>query len=425
MTERSWRVSLLALVAVRTVPALVALAFEGDDLAVVPRFDLVTGTGDDAGYYAAAREFISATSRVHIGVAAIAVLAALAVAIVAVRLRPNRRLRPWVVVLAAGTVGLAVSLPILEMRPAGAPVFGWPLAWAAAIFPFRVAGLSLTYTSAFFIALPLGLAANAVAIVATAYAGMYATGRRGVGLAAAAALAAWPLLTRPIAGSTAWDNGTWFVDTGLALYTEPLSTALVATAIALVLRPGRTEVQLALAGVLLSYSAFVKLSNGFTAVLILLVATIGLGARAGVLLAAGGLTFAPAVAAYWPLGYADEEDGRRHLLPADPYSIEYGWQSWGDSILFSPRTLVVLLPLAILGGVLLRHRPFELSLLLAPIVGNVAVYTFYGPTDTHPRFFFASLPAFFVLWAVGAAGLVERISMAFARGHPPPSTPLH
>ena len=84
-------------------------------------------------------------------------------------------------------------------------------------------------------AFPLALVANIAALVATAYAGFYATGRRAVGLTAAAALAIWPLLSAVVAGQSAWENGTWLVETGLALYTEPLSTALVTVALLAVL----------------------------------------------------------------------------------------------------------------------------------------------------------------------------------------------
>ncbi|MBA2296495.1 MAG: hypothetical protein H0W14_00470, partial [Actinobacteria bacterium] len=152
-------------------------------------------------------------------------------------------------------------------------------------------------------AFPLALSANIAALVATAYAGFYATGRRAVGLTAAAALAIWPLLSAVVAGQSAWENGTWLVDTGLALYTEPLSTALVTVALALVLRSGRTDVQLALAGVLLSYATFVKLTNGFALALAVVLVAGFLGLRRALPLVAGSFSFVPALAAYWPIGY--------------------------------------------------------------------------------------------------------------------------
>ena len=73
----------------------------------------------------------------------------------------------------------------------------------------------------------LTLAALAVATIATAYVGLYATGRRSIGLGAAGIFALWPLVSGQLAGHSAWENGQWNVDVGLHLYTEPLSTALV------------------------------------------------------------------------------------------------------------------------------------------------------------------------------------------------------
>ena len=139
----------------------------------------------------------------------------------------------------------------------------------------------------------------------------------------------------------------------------------------------------------------------------LVIAAWFLGPRRALPVAAGGLTFAPAIAAYWPIGYVQEEGGR-NLLPPDPFSFDYGLRNWSDSLLFGPRTLLLLVPLAVLGALLLRRRRFELALLGAFVLGNVAVYTFYEPTDVHPRFFFSSLPPLFVLWAAGVVGVADR-----------------
>jgi hypothetical protein len=70
--------------------------------------------------------------------------------------------------------------------------------------------------------------------VATAFLGREASGLPAVGIGAAALYAVWPLLTAPLAGTQAWENGQWFVDTGLLLYTVPLSTALATAAAAAV-----------------------------------------------------------------------------------------------------------------------------------------------------------------------------------------------
>lgn len=404
--RRRWWLVLGALAALRVAPPLVVLAAEGRDLPGVPRFDLVGGTGDDAGFYAAAREFIAATGRVPWPLLALAITAVAAVAVVAVRLWARRDLRPWLTVAVAATLALAVTLPVLEMEPSGSAVFGWSLLWSLPLFPYRALGPTLDYETAFALALPLSLGANIVAVVATAYAGWYATGRRAVGLVAAAALVTWPLVSVLVAGEGAWENGTWLVDTGLALYTEPVSTALVAVALALLLRPQRGDLHLALAGIALSFATLVRLSNGLTAALAIGIVAASLGARRAAALAAGTLTFAPVVVAYWPLGYLREQEGG-NLLPPDPFSLDYVGRSWSESLLFTPRTLALLLPLAVVGALVVR-RPFALALLAAFTLVNAALYSFYAPTPVHPRFLFASLPPFFVLWAAGLTALAAR-----------------
>ena len=392
---------------VRIVPPLAALAAEGRALPGLPRFDLVAGTGDDAGFYAAARELVAALARVPVPLAGLALLLVAAATGAAVRGWARPALRPWLVAAVALAVSLGASLAILEMQPSGSAVIGWSLLWSLPLLPWRALGLPLDYETAFAFAFPLSLAANVVALVATAFAGWWATGRRAVGLCAAGALAAWPLVTRPLAGESAWANGPWHVDTGLALYTEPVSTALVAVALALVLQPERTDVQLALAGVLLSYATLVKVTNGFAAVLVVALVALCLGTRRALPLIAGGLSFAPALAAYWPLGYVREQGGS-DLIPPDPFSAGYVLRNWTESLLFGPRALAVLLPLAILGVVAVR-RGFALWLLLALVLVNPVVYSFYEHTDVHPRFLFASLPPLFVLWAAGLLYAFERV----------------
>lgn len=406
--SRHWWLALGAFAVFRLAAPVVVLAAEGRDLPGFPRFDLVSGTGDDAGFYAAAREFIAALGRVPIPLLAAVGLAVLAGAVAGVRLWSRRSWRPWIVVGLALLASLAVSVVILEMEATGAAVVGWPLLWAALLLPYRAAGLSLDYDLAFAFAFPLTQAANVIALVATAFAGFYATGRRAVGLVAAGALAVWPLVSVLVAGESAWENGTWFVETGLALYTEPISTALVASALALLLKPLRSDVHLALAGVLLSYATLVKLSNALTGVVAVLVVAAFLGPRRALPLSAGGLTFAPAVAAFWPLGYLDEVTGR-YFRNRDTFSLDYAGGNWTDSLLFSPRTLVVLLPLAVLGALALR-RGYALALLLAFTLINPLFYSFYLWTWEHPRFLFASLPSFFVLWAVGLLAVTDRIA---------------
>ena len=378
---------LAALVAVRLAPPLLVLGASGHDLPGLPPYDYEPLNGDATGFYAEARELISAAFG-PAGAGATLILAAGAWA--AWRLRPR-----WTAIVAVAlAVSLAASVLVLATEPAGAAVVGWPLLWAIPLLPLRVAG-ALDADLAFAVGLPLSLAANAVSVVAIAYAGLRATGSRWAGVAAAALFAFWPLLTRPLAGPSAWENGQWNVDVGLHLYTEPLSTALVAVALALLLAPRLDELRLALVGALLGYATVVKVSNGLFAAAAVALVAFRLGPRRALPLAAAGAAFAPLVAAYWPKGYPE--------IPNVPgFSLDQAGRSWADSLIFDPRTLLVLLPLALLGLIgLIGLRPWVSALLGASIVTNAAFYTFYEHTHLHPRFLYASLPALFVLEAAG------------------------
>ena len=393
---RTWLWALGALAAIRVAIPVAALAASGDALPGLPRYEYAGLTGDATGFYAATREFIASPARLGAVLLGLLVLATL-LAAVALVVAWRRRFveRAWLVVAAAAGFALVVAAVVTQMEAPGAAVFGWPLVWSLPMLPYRTFGGPLDREIAFGFGLVLSLAANAVTVVATAYAGLYATGRRTLGLAAAAAFALWPLLMGVVGGERAWGNGTWTVDAGLALYTEPLSTALVTTALALLLSPRLDELRVAVAGVALSLATAVKLSNGLLAAAGALVL---LAFRRPVVLpyVAGALTFAPVVAVYWPKGY----DAQRR----EPFSLEYAGRSWSDSLLFSPRTLVVLVPLALVGAIALRSWRSRL-LLAAWIVPTAALYTFYRVTWEHPRFLFAALPAAFVLWVTGGAAV--------------------
>jgi hypothetical protein len=273
------------------------------------------------------------------------------------------------------------------------------------LLPFRSVGV-LDPDVAFAVGLPVALVANAISVVATAYAGFWASGRRSIGLAAAALFALWPLLTRPLAGASAWENGQWLVDVGLALYTEPLSTALVTCGLALVLRPRQSALGLAAAGVLLGLATAVKVSNGLIAAAACVLVAAWLGPRRALPLALGGLAFAPLVAAYWPKGYP--------VIPNVPgFSWEQAERSWIESLLFDPRTLLVLLPLAVLGVLSLPRFPV---LVLGGTVAVTAVfYSFYEHTHLHPRFLYVALPALFVLEAAGGWLVIRKASGGLPR----------
>jgi hypothetical protein len=403
---RGWLGALAALAAIRVAIPLAALAASGEALPGLPRYEYAGLTGDATGFYAATREFIASWGRLGAPVLLALMLATVGAA-AAIALAWKRRLvRPaWLAVAAAAGFALVVSAAVTQMHPPGAAVFGWPLVWSLPMLPYRALGGPLDQDVAFGFGLVLSLAANAVTVVATAYAGVYATGRRVLGLAAAAAFALWPLLMGLVGGERAWGNGTWAVDAGLALYTEPLSTALVTTALALLLSPRLDDLRLALAGIALSLATAVKLSNTLPAagaVVLLLVVRRPLV----VPYAAGALTFAPLVAVYWPKGYEAQK--------REPFSLEYAVRSWADSLLFSPRTLLVLVPFAVLGAFALRSW-WARALLAAWILPNALLYTFYRVTWEHPRFLFASLPAVFVLWVAGTAIALGRVRRTRSR----------
>ena len=393
MTDRAWIATLAGLAAIRVALPLVVLAASGHALPGLPRYDYEPLNGDATGFYAEARELISAAFG-PAGLAAAAILAAGAWA--AWRLRPR-----WTAVAAAAlAVSLAAGALVLATEPAGAAVVGWPLLWAVLLLPLRVVG-ALDPDSAFAAGLLLSLAANAVTVVATGYAGARAAGRRSVGVAAAALVAVWPLLTRVLAGQSAGENGQWNVDVGLHLYTEPLSTALVATGIAVLLSPRLDELRLALAGALLGYATVVRVSNGFLAAAAVLLVALRLGPRRALPLAATGAAFVPLVAVYWPKGYP--------AIPNVPgFSVAQAGRSWADSLLFEPRVVLILLPLALLGLVALRS--WNAVLLGAAVATNAVFYSFYEHTQQHPRFLYASLPALLVLEAAGGWLVFRKVS---------------
>jgi hypothetical protein len=136
---------------------------------------------------------------------------------------------------------------------------------------------------------------------------------------------------------------------------------------------------------------------------IALVCLASLGWRRTLPLVAGGLAFLPVLIAYWPRGYP-EIKGPTAEKPAFVSSLDAAARNWLDSLAFSPRTLAVLVPLAIVGAFLVRSR-LALGLLVGTVLVNAAFYTTYAHTAGHPRFLYVSLPALFVLWVTGAAGL--------------------
>jgi hypothetical protein len=403
-----WWGPLGLLAAVRVAIPLAAYADEGSRIPGMPRFErshaLGGLMGDATGFYAGAREFLAGWSRMPrplLAVLALALLAGAALLVLAWRRGPE--LRPWLVPAAVCGFGLLVCVDVHWMEPSGAAVFGWPLVWALALLPFRAAGV-LTHALAWDVSLVLQLCFVALTVVAVAYLGRNATGRRWVGILSAAFWAVWPLLVGVVAGHGAWANFQWEVDTGLHGYSEPLSTLLVATAAALLLSTAASDLRLALAGCALSLATLTKLSNGLLAALAL-VLLVTLRRRWPPYLA-GALSLAPLVAVYWPLSYPKLFDNAR-AWPRDPFDPAHVVTTWTHSSIFFPRTLLIVVPLAVVGAFALR-RPWALALVPAFLLLNPVFYSFYANTAEHPRFLYASLPFLFVLWAGGVAVLARR-----------------
>jgi predicted membrane protein len=239
----------------------------------------------------------------------------------------------------------------------------------------------------------------ALTVVAVAYLGRNATGRRWIGLLAAGFWTLWPLLVGVIAGHHAWANSQWEVDVGLHNYSEPLSTLLVTAGAALVLSPRLTQMRVTLAGCALSAATLVKISNALLAVAALVVVYLRGRWREALPYLAGALALAPLVLVYWPISYPKLFDNP-HSWPRDPFDAAHVVSSWTHSSIFAPHTLAIVVPLAAIGiaGLL---RPWALALVVAFLLINPVFYSFYANTAQHPRFLYASLPELFVLWAAG------------------------
>jgi hypothetical protein len=403
-----WWAPLGFLAAVRLAIPLAAYADRGSSLPGLPLFERSARdgglTGDATGFYAAAREFMAAWARMPRAVLALdAVLAlgAAAALVVLWRRRPDRR--PWLAAGALLAFGVVVSVDVHWMNASGAAVFGWPLVWGLALLPIRAFGLSKHV--AWDVGVALSLVFVALTVVAVAYLGRYASGRRWVGILAAAFWTAWPLLVGVIAGHGAWSNGQWEVDVGLHNYGEPLSTLLVTVGAALVLSPRLTPLRLSLAGCALGAATLVKLSNVLAAAAALALVLLRGRLRDALPYAAGAVALAPLVAVYWPLSYPKLFDNPQSW-PRDPFDASHVVASWTHSSIFYPRTLAIVTPLAVLGLLALR-RPWALALVVVFLLVNPLFYSFYANTALHPRFLYASLPELFVLWAGGVAVLVS------------------
>jgi hypothetical protein len=399
--SRAWWWFLAACIAVRTAIPLAALAAEGSALPDLPRYDYGPFYGDANGYYATARELVSAAGR-----GAVPLLAVLVVGIAAVLLAVRRLgARSWVVaIVSGGAVSAATVVLVFKMYPAGIPAIGWPLVWAIPLAPLRVLDPGLDPDTAFAFGLVISLTAIGFTVVATALAGYWASGRRSVGLLAAALFTVWPFVPGLVVGPRGWENGTWFVDAGLHLYSEPLSTALVVGAVALLLRRHTSDLLLAVAGLSLGFATVTKLTNGVIVLGLVVVVVWSKGLRSATLLTGSSLVFAPVVLAFWAKGYASTYDGALSASN-NVWSLGHVRRSWGDSLLFTPTLLVLIIPLAAVGAAVLSGR--ARAMLLVPIGLTVVTYSLYQWTPLHPRFFYVVLPLALVLDAAGIATLLS------------------
>jgi len=403
-----WWAPLALLAAIRVAIPLAVYADEGHKLPGVPRWVNVGIEGDANGFYAAGREFMAAWARMPHAVAALAFLGAIAGALVLVRTWVARpALRAWLVPAGLFGFGLLVSLGVHWMKPSGAAVFGWPLLWSLGMAPYRVV-FGLDRSSGWGIGFVLSLMVVAATVPAVAYLGRNATGKRLAGLLAAVAWTFWPLLVGAIVGHGAWANHQWDVDTGIHLYDEPLSTLLVTTGAALALAPSRRPMCLALSGCAFSLATCVKISDALLAGAVLVVVLLREGVHRTLPYAAGALSFAPVVLVYWPLSYPKLFDNRKSW-PSDPFDASYVVSSWTHSSIFTPRTVLILLPLALVGLAAIRG-PWAFALIASLLLINPAFYSFYANTAEHPRFLYASLPELFVLWGAAIGLLLDPLS---------------
>jgi len=406
----SWWAAIGVLTAVRVAIPLAAYADSGSKLPGLPRWRYDGFTGDATSFYAGAREVIAAWGRIPRPLLALLVLAELA-AIVAIAVAWRRRpsWRPWLPPAALFALGLAVCANIHWERFSGAQVIAWPLVWGLALLPVRAFG-AVSHHLGWDFGFAISLVFVALTVPAVAYLGRNASGRRWVGLLAAAFWTLWPFLVGLIAGHGAWANNQWDIDVGLHLYDEPMSTLLVTTGAALLLSPRLTPMRLSLAGCALSVATAAKVSNALVAAAALVVVILRGHRRDALPYLAGALAWAPVVLVYWPHSYPKLFDNR-NSWPSDPFDVRHVVSNWTHSTIFSPHTLAIVVPLAIVGIWGLR-RPWALALVLAFLLLNPLFYSFYAVTAQHPRFMYASLPELFVLWAAGVAVLASLVQRA-------------
>jgi hypothetical protein len=403
--ERSFRVWVAVLALLRILPALGVLAANGTSLPTLPGSRYGPPSGDTYGFYAAAREFVSAWAHVSRPLLAVCVLALLAALMLARRLW-QRASGGAAVALGSVAVGLFVAVGVRAMVPTGAGAVGWPIVWGIPMFPLRATGL-LTYHVAYYAGIAILIAANVVTVIATALIARRLASPR-IALLAPAFLVAWPFLMRFVEGTGNIVYGSWLVDQGVALYAEPLSTALVTVAIALIILHARDERAIAAAGALTGLATAVRISN-ITIAAVLGISILLMRSRRNTALYTAACAGMGAIAAsFWSLGYATFSGGKSEQAPSGLFSWHYLLRSWRDSGVFDWTMLLLLLPLPLIGAWALRRRPVELVALAGTVAATATFYSAYYITALHPRFLFVALPCLFALATIGVASLSRR-----------------
>jgi hypothetical protein len=409
-----WWVTLGLLAGIRVAVPLLTLALSGHQLPGLPAYRYQPLNGDSYVYYASAREFIASLLRVDPVLVLVSVMVLAGAVFVGVRLWRGEPRRPALaILLPASAVGLTLTLPVHEMQIKGGGTIGWPLLWSIPMAPIRLVGLGPGPNVAFGLGLSLSLGAIAGIVVATAYLGLYATGSRSVGLVASALFTAWPLVIGQAAGESAWENGQWNVDVGLHLYTEPVSTFLVVTSVVLLLRPVAGEAGFAVAGLAIGYSTVTRLTNGLIGIPLAALVAWRHGLRRAIPYVLGAVLWLPVIAVFWPKGYIGMFDGK--APPSfHPWGLSYASDAWRHSLVFTPRLLILLAPLFVVGCVVLRDR-WVLAVVMTPVVVTATLYSFYYVTAIHPRFLYVTLPFVLVLEAAGGAAVVTAIGRRLQR----------